>query len=64
MSTKKLFTDRRWTDPPDVIITGHQEVPLESKLRALDFWLEMKLLSPEEYKVRKAELLAQQGDDK
>ena len=39
MSTKKLFTDRRWTDPPDVIVTGHQEVPLESKLRALDFWL-------------------------
>lgn len=63
MSTKKLFTDRRWTDPPDVIVTGHQEVPVEDRLRALDFWLEKKFLSLEEYKARKSELLAQQGDD-
>lgn len=63
MSTKKLFTDRQWTDPPDVIVIEHQEVPVEDRLRALDFWLEKKFLSPEEYKARKSELLAQQGDD-
>lgn len=63
MSTKNLFTDRRWTDPPDVIVTGHQEVPIEDRLRALDFWLEKKFLSSEEYKVRKSELLAQQEDE-
>ena len=63
MPTKKLFTDRRWTDPPDVIVTGHQEVPIEDRLRALDFWLEKKIMSPEEYQKRKNELLKHHDDD-
>lgn len=63
ISKKKLFSDRRWTDPPYTIVTGHQEVPIEDRLRALDFWLEKKIMSPEEYQKRKNELLKHHDDD-
>ena len=63
MSTKKLFTDRRWTDPPYAIVVGKREISTAEKIEALDFLLERKIITLEEYEKQKDELLTQQGDE-
>lgn len=38
MSEKKLFSDRRWHDPPVATVTGHEEPTEEEKRQAdIDF---------------------------
>ncbi len=34
MKEKKLYSDRRWTDPPKAFVIGHEELTEEEKKEA------------------------------
>lgn len=37
MDNKKLFSDRRWTDPPVATVIGHRELTENEKKRAKEY---------------------------
>lgn len=42
MSEKKPYSDRRWTDIPKCIVTGHEEVT-EEELKEIDDFIKYRM---------------------
>ncbi|WP_027406172.1 hypothetical protein [Anaerovibrio sp. RM50] len=52
MSKKKLFSDRRWTEPIDFKVIGKVEVTKEERIKGLDFFLSQGIIDEEKYRMR------------
>lgn len=52
MSKKKLFSDRRWTEPPAVVVLGKIKSTKEDKIMCIDFFLSQGIIDKDEHQRR------------